>query len=220
MATRRRTIRAAPGQVAPQVPTDETLARERRVLELRRAGVSFDQIASTVGYTARGAAHKAFMRALSRTLVQPAQELRDLEADRLDRMQVQVWERALRGDDKAILTVLRIMERRARLLGLDHADGLAEKALAMTEEAGRRQIAEMQTFLTNLGLDGDVRARAEAAAYFGRLRIALELESGELIDVDPDLPPPAKRRAAKAPAKAPARRQRVTATRLDKENLT
>lgn len=102
-----------------RTPAADVIERERRVLELRRAGVSFDVIATQVGYRDRGAAYKAYKRALARTLQQPAAELRDLEVDRLDRLLTAVWPKALRGDLAAVDRVLRVAERRARLLGLD-----------------------------------------------------------------------------------------------------
>lgn len=118
------------------VPTPEQLAREQHVLELRRAGLSFERIADEVGIPGgRSDAHKIYRRAMSRTLQEPAAEIRQLEADRLDRLQVAVWTKALSGNLNAVDRVLRLMDRRARLLGLDHADGIAERALEL--EAGR-----------------------------------------------------------------------------------
>jgi hypothetical protein len=56
---------------------------------------------------------------MTRTLKQPTDELREIELDRLDRLQRGIWERAKDGDIRAIDAVLRIIDRRARLLGLD-----------------------------------------------------------------------------------------------------
>jgi hypothetical protein len=98
----------------------EIIERERRVIELRRAGATFDEIARQVGYTAPGTAYDAYKRALDRTLqMAGSEECRSQELDRLDRLQVAVWPSAMRGDEKAVANVLRIMDRRARLLGLD-----------------------------------------------------------------------------------------------------
>jgi hypothetical protein len=97
----------------------EVVEKERRVLELRRAGYTFDDIAKTVGYASPSGAFYALSRALKRTLQQPANELREMETDRLDRLQAAVWPKALAGDNKAVDTILKIMDRRARLLGLD-----------------------------------------------------------------------------------------------------
>jgi hypothetical protein len=94
--------------------------KERRVLELRRAGVTYDQIAQEVGYSNASGAYHAFTRALKRTLNNAgSEELRELEVDRLDRLQRFAWAQAAQGNLRAIETILRIMQRRARLLGLD-----------------------------------------------------------------------------------------------------
>jgi hypothetical protein len=45
--------------------------------------------------------------------------IRQVEGERLDLMQSAVWGKALQGDLPAIQTLIRIMERRAKLLGLD-----------------------------------------------------------------------------------------------------
>lgn len=47
------------------------------------------------------------------------QQARNVELQRLQEMHRTVWEDALTGDREAIGTVLRLMERRAKLLGLD-----------------------------------------------------------------------------------------------------
>ncbi len=94
--------------------------KEKRVIELRRAGVTYDLIAEEVGYSSASGAYHAFTRAMKRTLRESgSDELREIEADRLDRLQRFTWPLAAQGDLRAIETILRIMARRARLLGLD-----------------------------------------------------------------------------------------------------
>jgi hypothetical protein len=93
--------------------------KERQVLELRLQGYTFDVIAEHVGYASPGSAHNAYKRGLMRTLQEPSQELRDLEIARLDRLMNGVWEKALLGDVPAVNAVLKILERRAKMLGLD-----------------------------------------------------------------------------------------------------
>lgn len=98
----------------------EIIEKERKALELRRAGVSYDVIAQQLGWSNGSGAWQAVQRAMRRTLRDAGTEqVRDQELDRLDRMQQAVWSRALQGDLPAVGTVLRIMERRSRLLGLD-----------------------------------------------------------------------------------------------------
>jgi len=97
----------------------EAKHRQQQALALRRAGATFADIADALGYANPSCAYKAVTTALAELPVADADALRQLEADRLDEMQVQVYRRALNGDPAAIDQVLRIMHRRARLLGLD-----------------------------------------------------------------------------------------------------
>ncbi len=99
--------------------SEATLAKDRQVLELRRAGVTFDVIAARLGFRDRSGAYRAYSRAMLRTLQPVAAEIRTLEVDRLDRLHAAYWPAALQGDVQAAVTVLRIMDRRAKLLGLD-----------------------------------------------------------------------------------------------------
>lgn len=140
------------------VPSAETIAKETHVLELRRAGLTFDAIAREVKIPGgRSDAHKIYKRALTRTLVEPAAEIRQLEADRLDRLQVAVWSKALRGDLGAFDRVIKVMERRARLLGLDHADGIAERALALEADKVRLMAVAVGRVFDSLGLTEEQR---------------------------------------------------------------
>ncbi len=101
--------------------TRQVRAHERHLqaLELRKAGVTYEQIAGQLGYSNASGARKAVASALKATLREPAEELRELEVVRLDAMLLPLWRRVQAGDEKAVDRVLRIMERRARLLGLD-----------------------------------------------------------------------------------------------------
>lgn len=101
------------------VPSPELVDKEIRVLELRRVGLTWQRIAEEVGYADHTGAYAAYKRAIKRTMQQPADELREQEIDRLDRLQVAVWPSAMKGDTRAIMTIIRLMERRAKLLGLD-----------------------------------------------------------------------------------------------------
>lgn len=103
----------------PRKPPLAQLETERRALELRRAGVTFDAIADSLGFAHRSGAHNAVARALARNPEPAGEDVRALEVDRLDRMLVAVWQRAMTGDSKAMDQALKISERRARLLGLD-----------------------------------------------------------------------------------------------------
>jgi len=94
--------------------------REAEALELRLAGGTYEQIAQAIGYETRSAAYRAVVRALrSLSKVQDVEHLRELESERLDRLFLGVWAKAVKGDDHKIDRVIKIMVRRAKLLGLD-----------------------------------------------------------------------------------------------------
>lgn len=93
--------------------------KQAEALRLRTAGVPFAEIARRLGYRGESGAHKAVMTGLKKTLQEPADELRIMEAERLDRMLAGLWDKAITGDTWSVDRVLSIMERRARLLGLD-----------------------------------------------------------------------------------------------------
>jgi hypothetical protein len=93
--------------------------KEARIIELRRTGATWELIAKTVGYANASGAYKAYQKALGRIVEPKIEELRAVEVDRLDRLQFAIWERAKDGDIKAIDAVLRILDRRTRILGLD-----------------------------------------------------------------------------------------------------
>lgn len=103
------------------VPAPELVDKETKVLELRRAGLTWQRIAEEVGYADHTGAYAAYKRAIKRTQQQPADELREQELDRIDRLQLAAWPNAMKGDTKSILAIAKLMERRAKLLGLDAA---------------------------------------------------------------------------------------------------
>jgi hypothetical protein len=107
-----------------KTPKPEQIDKEKRVLELKRSGATWDAIAEVVGYSNASGAFKAYQRAMVRTLQQPAAELRDAEIDRLDRLQRAFWFEAIGDRDtppnlRAADFILRVIDRRSKLLGLD-----------------------------------------------------------------------------------------------------
>lgn len=93
--------------------------KQRQALELRKAGVTYARIAEQLGYRSPSGAHKAVELALKSVLSEPAEEVRQLELERLDSMLLALWPQVRNGNHGAIDRALRVMERRARLLGLD-----------------------------------------------------------------------------------------------------
>jgi hypothetical protein len=97
----------------------EMKRRDARVYELRIQGDTFEQIASEVGFSGPSGAWQAYQRIKSEWIFESIEEARQLELMRLDELQVAVWDRAINGELPAAHCVLKIMDRRAKLLGLD-----------------------------------------------------------------------------------------------------
>jgi hypothetical protein len=95
----------------------------RAALELRKEGNTYARIAEMLqeqGITKTPrAVEKAIKRAISEITREIAEEVKVLELERLDMLLVPAMEKAVAGDLAAIDRVLKIMDRRARYLGLD-----------------------------------------------------------------------------------------------------
>lgn len=92
-----------------------------RALRLRAGGFSVDQIAEHLGQSVVQvrALIKHAVDELGLLKLEAAEELRGLEAARIDRMLVSIWDKAENGSLPHISVVLKLMERRAKLLALD-----------------------------------------------------------------------------------------------------
>jgi len=93
--------------------------KEAECVRLRRAGLTLDEIAIRVGYSSPASVHYALKRINERISREDVEEIRNLESERLDLLQAANWDNAMQGDVPAGALVLRVMERRAKLLGLD-----------------------------------------------------------------------------------------------------
>jgi hypothetical protein len=100
----------------------EAIAERRALaLELRKAGGSYREIAQQLGvdvHTVHGDV-TAELAALRETTSGRAEELRDLELQRLDQMTAGLSAPIRAGSPPAVTAAVRVSERRARLLGLD-----------------------------------------------------------------------------------------------------
>lgn len=117
-----------------------TAARRAKCIELRLAGTRYVVIAVELGYADEHSARRDFDRALTASLQglqSSADEFRALELERLDRLQVSVWDAAIGGDLRAVEVVLKIMNSRAKLLGLE-----APARMELSIESIDQQIAE------------------------------------------------------------------------------
>lgn len=185
--------------------TREFLAeRDLRIFNMRKGGTSIQEIAKRFGISAK-AVSNAISRQLAKmnheaTMAYP--ELLRLELERLDALQQALWpmtqHRKVRvgdedvmvePDQKAIQTVLSIMDKRARLLGMGSVQlnldvvGVEAPQRAVLADAADRP-AEVDAFdpqaeaiqLIKLMLEAGVLPPDQAEALLGA---PLELEAGD-----------------------------------------
>lgn len=97
--------------------------RRNRAVEMRKEGLSYRAIADALDTTPSNI-HKAIMKSLVLIREQTnegAEEMRTLELERLDTLFERAYKAVLDGDIRAIDQAIKIMDRRARLAGLDAA---------------------------------------------------------------------------------------------------
>lgn len=135
----------------PDKTSPEAIEKRKRMvqaLRLRETGAHYRQIGDALGVST-STAHAYVSDALKELTREPAESVLQMELARLDTLTLSLWKDATAGHLKAIDRVLRIMERRAKLVGLDtmavlrirgegremsavdafHAEMLTEKAL-------------------------------------------------------------------------------------------
>ena len=102
-------------------PDPSAVERRAQALELRKRGMSYRQIGQELGVS-RNTAHRYVTEELDELRAETrasAEQLRDLELERLDQYLARLQPKIEDGDEKAIATALRVQERRAKLTGLD-----------------------------------------------------------------------------------------------------
>ena len=118
---------------------NSTAERQRKALEcikLRRAGLSFREIASTVGIS-KSVAHKYVRQAIKEVtdeLKLEAKQLLALEIERLDTMQRSLWNDVLKGNTTAIDKAIKIIELRMKAQGL-----MAPTKVSATDPTGEHE---------------------------------------------------------------------------------
>lgn len=97
------------------------IPREIQALELRKAGFSYRDIGSKLGCSHEQARQDVMseLKSLAALRQHEAQELRELELERLDVLQKGLEPMAAVGNPQAVIAMLKVMERRSKLLGLD-----------------------------------------------------------------------------------------------------
>lgn len=111
-----------PGRPNPNRMTPARIAqreREARCVEMKLAGLPNEVIAQAVGYKHRSNVAKAIKKCLDERVNESVDEIRKLEVARCDRLIQALWRDALEGKYLAVDRVLRVMERKAQIQGLD-----------------------------------------------------------------------------------------------------
>jgi hypothetical protein len=116
----------------------------RQASQLRAAGATFREIGEALGIDAT-TARRHILDTLDRAAYEDATLMRTLEGERLDRLQRGLWAAATSGDTDAARTVVRIMERRAKLFGLD-----SPTKIEMTADID----AQILALAAHIGLEG------------------------------------------------------------------
>ena len=169
---REKTARALAKQFkrGPQT-TEEFKAQlelEHKVIELRVRGMRFDDIERTLGCDR---ADWLFDRGMSRPRNRPfvREQAILLEAERLDALQEGIWDKAVGGDSRAIEVTLKLLERRARLLGLDFQDLLNGKLVEIEQAKVNLLATALVETLRGLGLSKEQESEA-TALFFQKIR--------------------------------------------------
>jgi hypothetical protein len=124
-----------------KTPLHELVDREKQIIELRIEGFTWRQIAEQTQMSPAGAL-KAYNRAMIRTLKPASEELRELELDRLDTLQQTYWQPAVNGNLRAADFILRVIDKRAKILGLDAPTKI--QAEVVTYDGGTNLDAEVE----------------------------------------------------------------------------
>lgn len=153
----------------------ETAARDAEVARLRAQQYTWEEIARELGYETPSGAYRAYQRAIEAIIRPPAEEAVKVEIAKLDALERKAWEilraehalvshgRLIVGEDgqplpdtgpvlAAIDRVLKVADRRAKLLGLDtpvkadltvhQVDARDAELIELVNEARARQATE------------------------------------------------------------------------------
>lgn len=137
--------------------TESTAELEKQACDLRTAGLTYEEIAGSLQLSGKAQAYRIVQRALRRIPAESVLELRQIEAERLEAMTQILWPEVRQGNIKGIHALLKVMERRSRLMGLDvpvSAPPPIEGAPVVSAEVER--LIEQAAFFEDLVADGRV----------------------------------------------------------------
>jgi len=92
--------------------------RRHQALNLRKQGYSYERIAQILKYKSAQAAYESVARELQKTYIESAETFRSLVYWQLEKLKLQYSPRAISGDIKSAMIVVKIITQEARLYGL------------------------------------------------------------------------------------------------------
>lgn len=125
-----------------------TSERQQEALELRMRGMSQRAIGDAMGISQQAVAYhlKNALLEYQKDIEKNAAKIRAIELSRLERLQAAVWQPALDGNLEAVDKAIKVMDRRAKLVGLD-----APKKTELTgKDGGPLAVASISVDLSKL----------------------------------------------------------------------
>lgn len=130
--------------------------KQRKALELRKAGMSYVHIARECGYSSAKAASRAANAALDELTLEPGLDVRRIQLERLNHMLLTLWPRVNAGDDSAIRSALAVMDKMDRIQGTDapeqHEHHVTHEGVLFIEGDENSYIARMKQMSERLGV--------------------------------------------------------------------
>ena len=118
-----------------------------KALDLRIAGATYRQIGKEFGVSYVQAYRDVtdLLAEESKRAAEKADHLRRIELARCEKMTVALWPKVRDGDEKAVSTMVRVMERRAKLLGLDRPTEVRHEGSLVTSDLSALSTEELAT---------------------------------------------------------------------------
>lgn len=160
---------------------DEAAAvRERLVLSERLRGRTFQQITEDHGIRNPDVILRRALATSQPEVTYERAELVRLEEARVDALQDGIWDRARGGEPRAVEVALKVLERRARLKGLDHADAMNSRLVEIEQAKVTLMASALVDSLRAAGLSPE-QQESVTSTFLQRLRAAegpLQVENG------------------------------------------
>jgi len=131
-----------------------THQRRHLLVELRKAGWSYDMIAYLVGSSRKKVFKelRAIMRRSSKAMLNSLSEIKQLERERLDAIIASLWPDMEAGSTRAAEVVLQAMKRRAEMEGLDEPIKTQNQTTSIDINVQMLPTQQLQEYAAELGI--------------------------------------------------------------------